>query len=62
MPKACANELQSSSELAGRRAGGRIVGGGDRDDLGVAPLSGACAATMRLAKPCQVVTPVPAKW
>ena len=60
-PKVFANRLESSSEFAGRRA---LVGNSAvviAMTGGLRPVRGACAATMRLAKPCHVVTPVPAK-
>jgi hypothetical protein len=48
--------------LAGRRAGVGYSAVVIAVTRGLRPVSGTCAATIRLAKPCHVVTPVPAKW
>jgi hypothetical protein len=60
-PKVRTSKPQSRRELAGRRAGVGYSSVVIAVTLGLRPVSGAAAATMRLAKPCQVVMPAAVK-
>jgi hypothetical protein len=54
-PKVRPNRLESSSEFAGRRAGVGYSSVAIGVTMGNRPVKGACAATIRSAKPCHVV-------
>ena len=62
MPKASPMRVQSSTELAGRRAGVGYSAVAIASTSGGGPRHGAASAKIASAKPCQVTAPAPVKW